>query len=705
MGWQDHIGPACNSTYGGSFRLNDEPHRRLCHAPHSSSQSSKVWMNARYLDFRVQFFVGNLRRVDGIFSRYAPKRFYYGAMPRSRGTRTAFKDLPPNKDVFPRYKGARTSSPDPTRVRSNWLYPGFPLPSIRCYVDVTCGCHSDPRFICEAPCAQAYEEKDRDPNGGICLMHWQRLYGQSTAVPKPPHIPEPQSGTGSAGRMSSALQESPSVCSNSLGESESPESTPESIREYGRQLRAMRESGEVPQLIPYLPARHPRSSVSENSCPATPTRPSESFTRSFRGEMTDTPPSWTSSEVSNPESVATTSPDENHVAGVLAQLVFTAPPEGATLRHDHPSEDATPVPTAAPAAPAGGSTPYVAERDQTPPPTVAMARNTDSPPTPSMPTMTDFAIAQTALALWNAGLSPNKRCPDLGMTWYDTDVTFTTPHDVCIRPWPEVYRILEGLWKNRASLPVPDILKSEPVISGDAGVATAPDLGVGGGLPAQGPSTSVEEHPITTPAEQPPASVLAVQASRSVPTSETSSLPSSLRQAMSDAAVTAPSDGSVRSKVVPNTTDYYAPRRTRGRARSRSALHTDAPTPPLAPDAPPQQNGGTRSRTDAPCITRIPTDYARGETGHRPGKVKVEKVSSTPLKDCKIPSRVVKILSPLRWPIFELESPKQKLPEKKTPAPAPMGLQNGIARSWSGLVLLPEEGVFIVCITYERFIY
>ena len=669
MGRQDHIGPACNSTYGGPFRLNDEPHLRLCHSAHSSSRSSKVWMDSRYLDFRVQFFMGNLRRVDGIFSRYAPKRFYYGAMPRSSGVRTAFKDLPPNKNELPRYKGARTSSPEPTRVRFNWLFPGFPLPSRRCYVDVTCGCHSDPRLICKPPCAQAYEEKDRDPNGGICPMHWQRLYGPAISVP----IPEPQSGTSGAGRMSPALQESPSARSNSTSEGKSPESTPESILEYGRQLRAAGEPGAAQQLIPYMPARYPRSSISENSGPATPTRPSESFTRSFRGEMTDsTPPSWSSSSHSNPESVATSSPDEKHAAEVLAQLAFVTP-----------SEVATPAPSA---APAGGSTPNAAERDQTPPPTVVMARSTDSPPTPLMPTMSDLAIAQLGLALWNAGLSPNKRCPDLQMTWNLDDVEFTTPQYVCIRPWPEVFRILEELWNNRASLPVPDILKSLP----------APDFGVSEELPTRGLSTVAEERPGTTSAEQPPASELAAQSSPSVPTTVTPPLPSSLRRAMSDTAITASSNGSIRSKVVPDTTDYCAPRMTRARARSRSALRTDAPTPPLAPDASLQHNGDTRPRANGPCITRIPTDLVSRETGHRPGIVKEEKVSSTPQEDCIVPSRVVKILSPLNWAGYELESPKQKPPEKKTPAPTPTDLQNGIARPMTGLVSRPEGGSVIV---------
>jgi len=388
--------PMRNPAYGVAFRLNDEPRRRLIYISHSSTNRSSSWLDLEYLDGRMEFWIGNLRMVFGIFEEYAPDSFFRGEMPGSRAMRMSHKALPPSRNELALYKGARCSSPPPARFRSQSLYPGYPLLSERCLVDITCECHSDPNFVCQSPCAQAYIAVNRAANGGICVFHWQRLHGSAFFQP----IPEPQSGLPG--------QESESVSSH--------QGSMHIVSAYSSGSRT-----------PYIVS-------SENSGPATPRQPTESFLRGLRGALLgDTPPSWSSSSLSNPESQQSRSPtipsstsrsertpEEQHAAGILAELAFssaTGPPlDLAVGSAAAPPRASTPVPVAS----------TLAVRDPTPPSTIAFPRSPNSPPTPFLPQRTDLAVAQVALSLWNAAQNPGSNCPDLGMTFHGDDVLFTT---------------------------------------------------------------------------------------------------------------------------------------------------------------------------------------------------------------------------------------------------------------------------------------
>jgi len=128
-----------------------------------------------------------------------------------------------------------------------------------------------------------------------------------------------------------------------------------------------------------------------------------------------------------------------------------------------------------------------------------------------------------------------------------------------------------------------------------------------------------------------------------------------------------------------DTIKYCMPSQSRSRARSRSALRTDAPIPPMPSVA-------HCTRTDAPTLRRIPTDRAAGGLdqveegcGHS-----THKIMSKNKRDVQIagprrsPSRVVEVLSPYNWSgEYELISPRQvsKKVSKdigtKTPVPIP----------------------------------
>ena len=348
--------------------------------------------------------------------------------------RVSHMALPPPPSLLPRNelalcKGARCSSPLPTRFRSRSLFPGYPLLSERCLVDITCECHSDPNYVCRAPCAQAYMAVNRAANGGICVFHWQRLHGSNFFHP----TPEPQSGLpGQEGESASSHQGSMHIVS------------------------AYNSGSRTPYIV-----------SSDNSGPATPRQPTESFLRGLRGALLgDTPPSWSSSSLSNPESQQSRSPtipsstsrsertpDERHAAGVLAELAFSSvagPGLELTAGDDAvPQRMSTPVPVAS----------TVAMKDPAPPTTIAFPRSPNAPPTPFLPQRSDLAVAQIALSLWNAAQNPGSNCPDLGMTFHGDDVLFTTPTDVTIRPWPEVFEICQRLWARRSSLPTPEMLR------------------------------------------------------------------------------------------------------------------------------------------------------------------------------------------------------------------------------------------------------
>lgn len=514
-------------------------------------------------------------------------------------------------------------------------------------VDVTCECHSNPAFVCRAPCAQAYRAEDRDSNGEICVFHWERYLAQCKGTIPAPQMP------GHAGELIDSHQIASAPESGNLSTSSTTQLS------YG--------------------------AGSARSGPSTPGQPTSSFYSGLRGALVgDTPPSWSSSSHSNPESQPSRSPEEVRAAGVLAELAFSNPAI-AELAHRVRS---TSQRLRTPDANTIGTT-----ETPVPVPTIRLPRSPNSPPTPLMPTRSDFAVAQLALALWNSALNPEEQLPDIGLAFYGDDVCFTAPSGVTIRPWTEVYQIVKELWARRHTIPTPAIL-TEDVPPPRSATSLIPPLPVENGLPsdtygsrnlpAAGSAfsapvaTSEQSHNENAGAKRPHVGKKfwtysteetrerheAWEASqRETPTADSTSSPADSR----------PLIGGVPLQHSRDPFTYSLPEERCSRARSRSPLRTDAPIPEEA-------GAAHDSCISAPPITRIPTDCEinAGTCGHsyvRPPPRQVRGTCGHSTVKLAPPPRVVTVRSPINW-IFELTSPRRTSTEGtiKTPAAPPTAM-------------------------------